>query len=244
VYAMLMNGSSTLGAGFIYTEPNLQWRIVAAGDFVGSGKQNQLVYRNASTGQVYLMTVAFSGGVFSQSGQMIYQEADTAWKILGAPDLDGDGKSDLLWRNETTGQLYGMLMNGTSIATQGMIYQEGNNDWKIVAWGDYDGNGKSDLLWRNDTTGQVYMMLMNGLAIASQAMVYQEANTAWKILGPWEYGNASGILPSQALPRDEGTKSTLSGEPFNQGRIKGELLNPSPGIVGESLNRGLRVERR
>ena len=102
-------------------------------------------------------------------------------------DLDGDGKSDLLWRNESTGRIYAMLMNGPAIASEGTVYLEPNLAWKIVAHGDYNGDGKADLLWRNDTTGQVYMMRMNGLAIAAQAMVYTEPNTAWKLMGPGTY---------------------------------------------------------
>ncbi len=187
VYAMLMNGASVTAQGFVYTEPNTAWSIAAVGDFAGSGKSNQLLWRNGSTGQLYLMTVGFAGGVFSQSGTMIYQEPNTSWKVLAAPDLDGDGRSDILWRNDATGQVYAMLMNGATIASQALIYSEPNLAWKIVAQGDYNGDGKADLLWRNESTGQVYMLQMSGLMTAGGAMVYTEPNTAWKILGPWEY---------------------------------------------------------
>ncbi len=120
-------------------------------------------------------------------------EPDSAWKIVYTPDLDGDGRADILWWNSTTGQVYAMLMNGASIASQGLVYAEPNLAWKIVAQGDYNGDGKADLLWRNDSTGQVYMMLMNGLSIASQGMVYTEPNSAWDLLGPGYYGQATGI---------------------------------------------------
>ena len=187
LYGMLVNGL-TLGAqALFYTEPNTNWQIVASGDFAGTGKRNQLVWRNATTGQVYLMTVSVSNGVFSQTGAMIYQEPNTAWKIIGAPDLNGDGKSDLLWRNDATGQVYGMLMNNGTIAGQAMLYSEANLAWKIVAQGDYNGDGKSDLLYRNDSTGQLYMILMNGLVAGAQAIVYTEPNLSWHLLGPYEY---------------------------------------------------------
>ncbi len=194
VYAMLMNGAVVTHAGFVFTEPNTAWRIVAVGDLAGSGRTNQLVYRNNSTGQVYLMTVTVTANGFTQTGLYIYHEPNLAWKILAAPDLDGDGRSDLLWRNSATGHVYAMLMNGTTAQSQGFVHHEPNLAWKIVAQGDYNGDGKADLLWRNDSNGQVYMMLMNGLAIPSQGPVYVEPDTTWKILGPWEYGLATGIM--------------------------------------------------
>ena len=187
VYAMLMNGSTIVAQGTAYTATSTDWKIVAAGDFSGSGKSNQLVFENYVTGDVALVTITASGGTFTATSTTFYSEPDTAWKIVGTGDFDGDGKADLLWRNSSTGQVWMMLMNGTTIANQGPVYTEPNADWKIVAYGDYDGDGKSDILWWNSTTGQVYMQLMNGLTIANQAMIYQETNTSWHILGPWEY---------------------------------------------------------
>ncbi len=187
VYAMLMGAAGIGAQGLVYTEPNTQWTIAAAGDFAGTGKANQIIWRNAQTGQVYLMTIAVSGGAFTQSGTMIYQEPNTQWDVIGAADFDGDGKSDLLWKNFATGQVYMMLMNGASIASQGMVYTEPNLNWNIVSTGDYDGDGKSDLLWRNEATGEVYVMRMNGLAMASGTLIYREPDTAWRVLGPWEY---------------------------------------------------------
>jgi hypothetical protein len=190
VYALLMNGLTIKQQGFVYTEPNTDWRIEAAGEFSYSGKSNEVVWRNVTTGDVWLMTISVSAGGFSQSGRMIYSEPNTAWHIVGVADLDGDGRGDLVWRNDITGMIYGQLMNTANdfpFRGEGVIYTEPNLDWKVVALGDYNGDGKADLLWRNETTGEVYMMLMNGLAIANQQMIYAEPNTDWKILGPYEY---------------------------------------------------------
>ncbi len=193
VYAMLLDGATVKSQGMVYTESNTAWKIVAVGDFAGTGKRNQLVWRNSTTGQVYLMTVTAAGGAFSVTGTLIYTEPNTAWKIIAAADFNADGKSDLLWRHDTTGQVYMMLMNGGTIASSGFVYTEPNPAWKIVAQGDYNGDGRADLLWRNETTGQVYMVLMNGLAVVDQAMVYVEPNTTWKIMGTYEYAKATGI---------------------------------------------------
>jgi hypothetical protein len=186
VYAMLMNGLTIGPEAQVYVEPNTLWNIVAVGDFSGSKKRNQLLWHNSGTGQVFLQTLTYSG-TFTQTGAMIYQEPDQAWKIVGAADFDGDGKDDILWRNDSTGQVYMQLMNGTMIVGGGLFYTEPNLAWQIVALGDYNGDGKSDILWRNDATGVVYEMQMNGVAIANQAAIYTEPNTMWKILGPTEY---------------------------------------------------------
>ena len=37
---------------------------------------------------------------------------------MGIGDVDGDGKSDIVWRNSSTGQVYLWIMNGISIANQ------------------------------------------------------------------------------------------------------------------------------
>ncbi len=90
---------------------------------------------------------------------------------------------DLYWRNESTGEVYLMLMSGPVIASAGTIYVEPNLAWQVAAIGDCDGNGRADLLWRNEMSGEVYMMLMDGFIIGASGTVYREADTAWKVLG-------------------------------------------------------------
>jgi len=43
------------------------------------------------------------------------------WSIAGVGDFDGNGTSDILWRNSTTGQVYIWFMNGTTTASSGSV---------------------------------------------------------------------------------------------------------------------------
>jgi len=79
---------------------------------------------------------------------------------LRVGDFNGDGKSDILWRNNS-GEVDIWLLNGTNRIGGGSAGMIGN-DWRIAGVGDFNGDGKSDILWRNDS-GEVYETWMNGI---------------------------------------------------------------------------------
>jgi hypothetical protein len=108
-----------------------------------------------------------------------------------ADDFDGDGKSDILWRNSSTGQNWLYEMNGATIANSAGVNTV-PIAWEIVGDGDYNGDGKSDILWRNSSTGQNWLYEMNGATIANSAGV-NTVPIAWEIVGDGDYngdGNA------------------------------------------------------
>ena len=81
-------------------------------------------------------------------------------------DFNGDCKSDILWRNTSTQQIFEWLMNGTMAASSGTPGTT-SSPWVVQGSGDFNGDGKSDILWRNTSTGQVYIWLMNGTTSTS-----------------------------------------------------------------------------
>lgn len=187
VYALLMRGILVEREGDVHRAPDTAWRIVAVGRFDSPGEGRQLLWRHRVSGEVYLQRITYTGGAFSQWGQTVYFEPDPAWRIVSAPDLDGDRRADILWRNEDTGQVYGMLMLGGYIKAQGTVYVEPDTAWDVVATYDYDLDSRADLLWRNALDGRVFMMRMNGLAIAAAATIYAEPDPAWEVMGPPQY---------------------------------------------------------
>lgn len=72
------------------------------------------------------------------------------WIDQAVGDFDGDGSSDVFFRNPETGQ--------NRIALRAFYAVDGvtvaNKDWEVVGAGDFDDDDRSDLFWRNRRTGE------------------------------------------------------------------------------------------
>ena len=109
-------------------------------------------------------------------------------------DFNGDCKSDILWRNNTTEQVYEWFMNGTTYSSSGSPGSP-TSDWVIQGAGDFNGDGKSDLLWRNTTTGQVYIWIMNGSTLTSSGSLgYVSSDWTIKGIGDFNGDGKADIL--------------------------------------------------
>src|SRR5438270_13189590 len=90
------------------------------------------------------------------------------------PDLNGDGKTDIVWRNTVSGQTVAWLMNGTAATSNALLM--GDPAWVVTAFADFNGDGKTDLVWRNTVSGQTAIWLMNGPTAPSSEVVMSGAN--------------------------------------------------------------------
>jgi CxxC motif-containing protein (DUF1111 family) len=79
-------------------------------------------------------------------------------------DIDGDSKSDLVFRNSATGQINTWLMNGTTTSASATLVGPGN--WNVSHTADFNGDGQADILFRHDD-GSATLWLMNGLTMTS-----------------------------------------------------------------------------
>ena len=93
-------------------------------------------------------------------------------------DFDGDGKSDIFWRNTANG-INAIWRSGNS-ATQLPVVGVTSQLWRVVAVGDYDEDGKSDLVWRN--TGNGTNTVWRSGDAATQIPVTGVTNQAWSIV--------------------------------------------------------------
>jgi hypothetical protein len=97
----LMNANTQ--NGWTYFNFGTDWTVVGIGDFDGDGKSD-ILWRNSSTGlaSMWLMNGLALKNPTAEIG-WTYFYCGTDWTIAGTGDFDGDGKSDILWRNTSTG---------------------------------------------------------------------------------------------------------------------------------------------
>jgi Ca2+-binding RTX toxin-like protein len=74
-----------------------------------------------------------------------------------ANDFNGDGRSDILWRDASTGQITDWLAAVGSGFTDNYNNARANvgTGWQVVGTGDFNGDHRDDILWRNTSTGQI-----------------------------------------------------------------------------------------
>ena len=58
--------------------------------------------------------------------------AETNWEITAIGDVDGDGKVDVILRNNASGQNIVWLMNGLTVANSSSLPTIADLNWKIV----------------------------------------------------------------------------------------------------------------
>jgi hypothetical protein len=159
-------------------------------DFNADG-YSDLVWRNSSTGAsaVWLMNGAIPG---NGSGLTNLQFQNNAFSCVGVGDFDANGKADIVWRNNTTGQTIMWLMNGVNAVAGSGEFANVPAPWQIVGIGDFNGDGKSDLLWRNMGTGQNAIWLLDTLnVLGGSGEITQIADQNWHVGGVGDF-NADG----------------------------------------------------
>jgi hypothetical protein len=174
-----MNGSQLSSTAYVGSVgANSGWTIQGIGDFTGDG-MSDILWQNSASGSVNLWEM--DGSTIVSNDYIGSVGANSDWKIEFLGDFNGDGKTDILWQNTTTGAVNLWLMNGATIAANDYVGSVGaNSAWTIQGVGDYGGNGNTDILWRNGATGAVDLWLMNGPQLASNAYVGTVDNS-WRI---------------------------------------------------------------
>jgi hypothetical protein len=121
----------------------------------------------------------------STSSIGINRMADTAWKISGIGDLNGDGSRDFVWQHDD-GSLAAWLLRGNQVTSASYlsVNRMPDSTWKIRGVGDTNGDGRADLIWQN-ADGRLAVWMMNGTQVVSTSMlsIPSMSSPAWQIRG-------------------------------------------------------------
>ena len=92
-----------------------------------------------------------------------------------------DGRPDLVWRNETTGNTRVWTMNGTSFVSSADLVPLGGH-WKLQGAADFNADGNADLLYRNDADYSTLIWYLNGTGILRTGSAPSVTDANWKIV--------------------------------------------------------------
>ena len=84
-------------------------------------------------------------------------------------DVNRDGRSDVVWRHATGGDLWVWPMSSGAPLSQTYLGTVADTGWQIKGLGDQTGDGKADLLWRHATSGGLLLWTMDGTTITAQS---------------------------------------------------------------------------
>jgi len=213
---------------------DISWRASVAhsavDDFNGDA-HSDIVFEEAG-GSPFSVWDMTSAGAGLQEQQNAYSSAVApGWSLVGGLDFNGDGVSDLLFRNAGSGAF--TIWDSTKTGFQQNAYVDGavDSSWSVDGIGDFNGDGKSDLLWRN-TSGTFTEWQSNGSGFTENVLVDSSVSTAWHIQG---IGDFNGDGKDDILWRnDNGTvtewQSTGSG--FSQNVYKNSTVDTTWHIAG------------
>ena len=165
-----MNGTQVASAAQVGTiNAAAGWAFRDVGDFNGDGKSDLLFLNDATHG---VAVWQMNGTQVASAAQVGTINAAGGWRFADTGDFGGDGKTDLLFLNDTTHGVAIWQMNGTQVASAAQVGTVNAADgWHFADAKDFSGDGKTDLLFLNEATHGVAVWQMNGTQIAAAAQV-------------------------------------------------------------------------
>ncbi len=157
------------------------YSVAQTGDFNGDGMAD-ILWHNQN-GDTAIWYMAANGTLMQVSSVTDFGLIPPSWSIAGTGDFNGDGSSDILWRN-TNGDLATWLMTGVTVLSPidfGII----PTDWSVAVTGDYNGDGTADIVWRNANGDlAIWCMTPNGTGVQVRSAVnFGIVPTSWLVQG-------------------------------------------------------------
>ncbi|MBP7867272.1 MAG: M20/M25/M40 family metallo-hydrolase [Acidobacteria bacterium] len=139
-------------------------------------------------------------------------------------DFNGDGYTDILWRNGTTGALGDWYVTPAGASAGPLTGTVSDGNWQVFGSGDFNSSGRADLVWRNVSTGDLAIWLMGASGYDSTVSL-GSVDPGWRVLGAADL-NANG-------------NADLLWRNFNDGYLSVWLMSNTVSVLGSTFAGGI-----
>jgi hypothetical protein len=162
----------------------------ALGSFTFSLSGSTLTYSGGSMTLSNVSAGTFVAGNAPGGGvQLFFQASQVAQPGAVHNDFNGDGRSDILWRNDNGSTTNWLSQANGSFADNGINFSVNpGSQWHVAGTGDFNGDGRVDILWRHENgTTTNWLAQGNGGFINNGAIFTANSGTQWHVAGTGDF---------------------------------------------------------
>ena len=168
------------------------------------GAGDKIVFTDASLSNFSFSlldhTLTYTGGSLTltnvPAGGIVVKAAAGGGVQLQVPhapnDFNGDGFSDVLWRNDTGLLTEWNAQSNGAFAGNANANIQMDASWHVAGTGDFNGDGYSDILWRNDNGVVGEWNGQSNGGFAGDANANNQMDNSWHVAGTGDF-NGDGI---------------------------------------------------
>jgi VCBS repeat protein len=149
------------------------------------------------------------------------------------PLAGGEGSSDILWENPSTGQVSTWEMNGNSQIGGEPVTPNPGPSWQAIGTGNFSDDGHSEILMQN-ADGQVSVWEMNGNTVIGGGPVANPGPN-WRAVGTGDFNNDG---DSDILMQNTSTGQISIWEMSGNSIIGGGPARADPGPAWQAIGTG------
>jgi hypothetical protein len=165
------------------------WKMVGTHDFNADNKTDVLWRHDISGENVvwYMNGTNLATGTFLTPSSL----SDVGWKMAGTGDFNQDGKPDIVWHHQGSGQVVLWYMNGSVMVSGTFTSPDAvpDTNWKVLGVADFNSDGRPDLLWQNLASGELIVWYMNNQTLINPTNTMPQFLTDlnWRLVAVGDY---------------------------------------------------------